>query len=101
MEINEKKEEEPAASNVGEGNKPEEITLIAKANEAAERLELANKKQEELLNRQEKLLAERILSGKSTGGDLLIQEKKELTPEEAADLVLKGQLNPFKSDERI
>jgi hypothetical protein len=50
--------------------------LIKRAEAAAERLEKANKIQEELLKRNEDLLARQILGGKSEAG-ILIKEKTE------------------------
>lgn len=72
----------------------EPIATIDKANEAAERLERANKKKEELLLREEKLEVNRRLGGTSEAGATKLK-KKELSPEEYADLVMKGEVNPL------
>lgn len=55
-----------------------ELTLIEQAKKAAERLEAANKKMEELVKRQEDLEARRILGGSSNAGG----NKPEPTKEE-------------------
>jgi hypothetical protein len=70
------------------------IGLIDKADAAATRLETALKWQEELTARQEKLLAEQRLGGRSEAG-LLPIVKKELTPQEYAKEVLAGRINPL------
>ncbi len=57
-----------------------EDDLITRANLAAERLEAANKKNEELLKKMEDIEAKRILSGKSEAGynvPQLTQEEKD------------------------
>jgi len=72
----------------------EPIATIDKANEAAERMERANKKKEELLLREEKLEVNRRLGGTSEAGATKLK-KKELSPEEYADLVMKGEVNPL------
>ena len=75
-----KDEEEP------EEKTTEEIT--AEANAAAERLEEANKKKAELLAREEALKA---LSGNAEAGQAP-PEKKEETPKEYKDRVMKGEV---------
>ena len=55
--------------------------LIEKANLAAERLEAANKKQEELLDRQQNIMAKQILAGKAEAG-IQPEKPKEESPEE-------------------
>ena len=60
-----------------EENKPIEIGkvgMIDRAIEAAERLEIANRKQEELLMRQEELMAKQALGGFSEAGKPQIPE---------------------------
>ena len=52
----------------GEENKPKEQTLIDEAKAAAERIEAANKRAEELLKQQEELRARDLLGGKSSAG---------------------------------
>ena len=76
-ETEEKKEEEKS-----EGEEtPSEDNLVDKANQAAERLEAANKVNEELTKRQEKLAAQSALGGKSEAGQ---PTEPKLTPQEEA-----------------
>ena len=62
--------------------------LFTEAKSLAERIEEGNKKSEELLKKQEQLLAASQLSG-TAGGHL---EPKEETPKEYAQRVLAGKL---------
>lgn len=62
------KEKKPSTNNSGDGIQPETKTKIELANEAAERIENANKKTEELANRLEATKTEEILGGKSEAG---------------------------------
>ena len=75
-----KKEEEvkpeTPIENNDAGNEPQKTALVDGAHTAAERIEAANKKLEELLNRQEDLDAKRRLGGTTEAGG----ESK--TPEE-------------------
>ena len=61
---------------------------IATAKEIVERQEAANRKTEELLQRQEDLLAEQIVSGNADAG----QEAKQETEEEKTEKEAKGIL---------
>ena len=75
---NEEVKQEKATPTEEAGDKPESTRLIDDANLAAKRLEEANTKQEELLNRQEELAAKTALGGQSEAGGQPI--KKEETP---------------------
>ena len=67
-------------------------TLIEDAHNAADRLEDANARMEELIKRQEFLATEEALGGKSEGG--ISEEKpKEETPEEYAKRIMRGEVN--------
>jgi len=77
MEENKKANEEETLkveeqSTLEEGKKEEdekaELTLIEKANQAAERLEKANKESLEIAKRNERMLAEMRLQGRSFAG---------------------------------
>lgn len=71
----------------------EHLGLIQKANEAAERIEKANKEMDELLKKQELLLAEQRLQGRSfAGGE---NQPKKMTPEEYARAAMRGEVNPL------
>lgn len=88
---------ETVKEEVKEEAKSETTPLIEQANATAERIEAANKKQEELLNRQEEILARQALGGRSDAGETA-QEKTVITPQEIAQKVLKGEINPLKED---
>lgn len=64
--------------------------LIENALKAAERLEAANAKQEELIKRQEMLSARAMLGGKTEAG--FSEEKKEETPVEYKNRIMSGKL---------
>lgn len=64
------------------------LSLVDQANKAAARLEAANKRFEEVVDRQEAIAARMVLGGKSDAGTP--SEKKEETPSEYKDRVLKG-----------
>ena len=70
-----------------EENKEIKKSLVDKANEAAKRLEEANKKHEELLAKEETLRVERILAGKA---DAVAEKPKEESPEEYTRRVMNG-----------
>lgn len=65
------------------------VDLIAQAQAAAERLEKANMKHEELLKNMTLLESRKILGGKSQAGEPE-PEKKEETPSEYAKRMLRG-----------
>ncbi len=92
------KEEKPSTENTGDGNKPESTSLIENASAAAERLEKANAKQEELLNRQEEIMAKQTLAGRAEGG-ISEKPKEKLSDEDYATALLEGKVNPFEKDE--
>ena len=92
-----KEEPEKAVVNTDERSKPEIYKPIDDANLAAKRLEEANKKKEELLNREEEIAAKRALGGQSEAGQEPAK-KKELTDEEYAEQVSKEKADPFKED---
>ena len=65
-------------------------TLIDKANQAAKRLEEANKKYEELIKTQLEMEAKKILGGRSEAG-MPAEKPKEETPQEYAKRILEGK----------
>jgi len=99
IEKKEKKKEEDKTSddNTAEGDKQPETPLLERADKVAERLEAAIKINEEQIKRQEELSARLRLGGETEG---FVQTKKpaELTPEQYAEKVLKGEANPLKDD---
>ena len=66
----------------------EPVDLIAKASQAAERMELANNKYEELVKRQEALRVEETLGGSSSAGETRISDEDKKNAE--AKKFLKG-----------
>lgn len=64
---------------------PKSTPMIDAANAAADRLEAANKRQEELLKKQETLQVNNMLGGKAEAGT----EQKEETPKDYIDRVEK------------
>ena len=66
-----------------------ERDMIKDAELAAERLERANRKMDELLNRQERLMVRETLGGKAEAGK---PEKKEESPKEYKERVMRGEL---------
>jgi len=65
------------------GNEPKASSLIDSALATAERLESANKKTEELIKRQEEVLARQLLSGRA---DVSQQEAPKTTEQTAQEL---------------
>ena len=88
---------EPTGDKSGDGDKPKATSLLDKTNETVERLEKANEKREELLDRQEKMLSDKMLGGDSKAGEGT-PVKKKLTDEEYAEAYDKGEIDPFKDD---
>lgn len=69
---------------------PQPDDMVSKAEAAARRLEEANKKQEELLAKNEALMTRSILGGRS---EVTKQEpKKEITAAEYAQAALRGRI---------
>lgn len=84
-------EETQTAEDTGNRDKPQEITLVDKANAAAERLEKANERTAELIHQQEMLAAQKALGG-NTEGAVEEEKPKEMSDEEYAKLALAGKL---------
>ena len=81
------------------GSKSEATTLVDEANAAAERLERANARKEEVLNREEQLMARAALSGRAEAGQAPITKKE--TEEEYAERFKRGEANPLEDDGAI
>jgi hypothetical protein len=75
-----------------EGN----LTMVDEAKKAAKELRKANQEKKELLDREEKLQAEKELGGKS-GMSAPVKPKK-LTDEEYSEAVDRGEVNPLEED---
>lgn len=71
-------------------------TLIERAEELAERIENANKRHEEIVERYEKLEVEDLLSGTASAGQEIKEEKpKEITPLEMSKMAWNGEIKYF------
>jgi len=86
------KEPEVTTPDKEKGNKSETTNLIDSADKAAERLENANKKTEELLNKQEALIAKQALGGFSEAGGKA-PVKEEISDEDYANAAMDGTLD--------
>ena len=91
-----KKDIERTPEDTGEGSEPKAATLVDKANAAAQRMEEATKKKQEVLDREEELMARAALSGRAEAGQEPI--KKEETDEEYTARFFKGEVNPLEDD---
>jgi hypothetical protein len=69
----------------------QEPSIVDKAYAAAERLEKANKQQEELLKRMEAIESRKILGGQSAAGVTAVPPKEETPAEYAKRMVRGGQ----------
>lgn len=83
------KEAEAPAQDSDTGNIPEAAPLIDRALQTAERLEAANKKTEELIRRQEQIVAKQMLAGKSQHIPEAPKTSEQMAQEEAERLVKK------------
>jgi hypothetical protein len=72
--------------------KEETLSAIDAAKKIQEQIAAENDRREEILKREEKLHAERMLAG-TAGGGIPKEEPKEETPEEYAKRVISGDLN--------
>ena len=82
-----KTEETATAVESSDNRKP---GLISEAEQTAARIEKANEETKRLLDKQERLIAESRLEGKSLAG--YKQPKKEQTPEEFANDLMEGKI---------
>jgi hypothetical protein len=82
-----KETEESRIESIENESTRDTLTAIDRANAAAGRLEEANKKREELLNRQEEMLVKATFGGKAEGG----LKAAERTDEQFATDFLEGR----------
>lgn len=87
-------EQKETSKGAGDGSQSKEISLVESANLAAERLEKANKRAEELVKEQQKLATREILGGRTAGAPQ-IATKVEESPQEYARRALRGEI-PLK-----
>tara|TARA_Y100000310_G_scaffold97104_1_gene94769 strand:- start:271 stop:546 length:276 start_codon:yes stop_codon:yes gene_type:complete len=85
-ETEQKEEEKPQETQTETNTNP----MIEEAKKAAEDLRNANEERKKLLDREEKILAEKALGGKSVINEE--EEKTEETPAEYAKRVMAGEL---------
>ena len=85
-EVQEKNNKEGKSSEESSPSKLDEAKALA------ERLEKANQRHEELINREESLAAERIVSGQAEAGSIP-EKPKEMSDEEYSKKALAGELN--------
>ena len=94
MDEKEKNEQEGTTENAKESSGEKNIPIIEQANALVERIEEGNKRQEELLNRQEEIIAKEMLGGYTEAGKEEIKKEEE-TPEEYANKIMRGEVNPL------
>lgn len=63
--------------NSKDGDKPETTPIIERAREEREKLETANKKKEELLDREERIMAKRALGGETEAGQVPVKKTED------------------------
>jgi len=84
-------EETPKESNQEE---KASTALLDEAKSTAARIEKANEQTAKLLEKQEKLLSEQALAGRSFAGRMK-EEIKQMDPIEYAKATMKGEVNPL------
>ena len=85
-----RKAEANSAGTKNQGNSETPKSMIEDANKAAERLETANAKQEELIKRQEDIEVRRKLGGNASAGQN--NEQPEETDKAYAERVMNGEV---------
>ena len=93
MDEKESKREEETTEDTGKGVQSETTTLFEQTNQATERLERANTKTEELLNRQEEIYQRQKLGGNSEAG---IPAPKNKTQDELDDEEAEQRVKAFQ-----
>lgn len=81
---------EKPVENKDDGSKPKPVKAIDELNAATERLEKANAEKKVLLDREDDNIARRTLDGETEAGGTT--EKKEETPKEYKDRILRGEV---------
>lgn len=81
--------EDNTEENTGAGDKPRATSVLDEANEIYKKLEEQNKEFRQLLGRQEEIMAQQMLRGKSNANE---EEKpKEETPKEYKERILSNK----------
>ena len=92
----ENKDEKGAGEDNNEGDQPKSLTLYEHTNTSTERLEKANAKTEDLLNRQEEIYQKQQLGGITEAGSKKEVEKE--TDEEYTERFRKGEVDILKEN---
>ena len=91
------KEEQPT-EDTGDGNTSETLKILNDANAVVKRMEEANKRAEQLLAENQKIMAINTLSGEAEAA-VPKPKEKEIPLQEYADKFSRGELgNPFKEE---
>ena len=83
------KESGATAADKEKGDKPKASPYVDQAHAAAERMEKANEKREELLGREEEIVARRLLAGQSVAGEPIKEKTQDEKDQELADEMVK------------
>jgi len=89
-ETNEQKKEQPAV-NTGAGVQSETDSIVERAKSERQKLEEAIKQTEDLLRKNEEILAKQILGGRTEAGQQPLVAK-EIDPKEYAKQLLNGKV---------
>src|SRR3990167_70335 len=91
----EQRQQTEAVKNINEwSNQANERSLLEQAKEYAERIERANAESRQILAEHEKIMSMQLLGGRTNAG--FTAPIQEDTPEQYADKLRKGLVNPFK-----
>ena len=87
------KDEEKKEDEVKDEGKeaPSPASLIDNANVAVDRMKEQNDRREALINREEALMVQRKLGGKADAGSAPVEKKKEETPKEYMERIMKNE----------
>ena len=83
-------EETKPQGDTGGGDKPKELSLLERTNQAAERLEKANEEAARLNREAQEIYAQQKLSGRAEAGEG--SKEKELDPVEYSKKVMAGEI---------
>ncbi len=86
----ENKKPEDAPANADEGSKYETTPVIERAREEREKLDAANDRKEKLLDREEQIMAKRMLGGTADAGQQPVKKSEDQKKVEQATDFFKG-----------
>ena len=87
-------EEESTEDEIKPQKAPKDLSPLQQAREIEKQLTAKLKKYEDLILRQEELLANEVVRGRSMAN--VKTEKKEVTPQEYKDMIMRGELDVKK-----